>query len=83
MRGRSFSTSTSGSAKSEVATQIAKVLHYNIQTKDYQLLDIESLSQYFKKQNITANKLYLLRDYPAASKDESLLIYKGTSTQQQ
>ncbi len=48
-----------------------------MQTKDYNLVEIEDLQQYFVKQNqFSFGRLYFLNKYPNSAKDDTLMQFK-------
>ena len=57
-----------------------KALYYNIQTKDYQLAEIEKLAPFIEKQTGSkARRVYIMQDYPAKAIDNTLLGYKNAT----
>ncbi|TNV82184.1 hypothetical protein FGO68_gene13014 [Halteria grandinella] len=75
------------STTSQVTKSVTKVLHYNLQTKDYTLFDLDNgqtLPDFLSKHvPMTTGRLYLLRNFPSPTLDNSLLAYRNTTQETQ
>lgn len=61
-------------------------MHYNLQTKDYTLFDMEdqTVPEFLAKHiPMRQSRLYLLKNFPSASLDNNLLAYRITTQETQ